>query len=475
MTPRTVDLRTVDLDDLVPWGRNPRKNEAAILPVATSIARFGIVAPIVVRHADRPPYQILAGHTRVAAIRALMARTPNEGGWDAVPFFRTSPPIPAHFVYLEEGEALAYALADNRLHEIATWDPEALAQVLADLEADGTDLDGLGWTYDDLEAIRARLDPEPEGSEAPGGDPDPEGDPYEAPDLAGPVESVSGTVYRLGPHILYCGDSLADDIPAILSDHGDGLGVEVVVTDPPYVIFGSSTGVSSDTADDEMVIPFFRSLWRRLAELLALEAHFWMFCDWRTYPTIHRAAKSVRECEIRNVAVWDKGSGVGSSLGNAHEFVIFGGRSVPASLAKAKDARAKRGYPAVRPAMTPNIFRVARTNHATREHNAAKPVPLLRRFVEVSTCKPGTPRDLTEGGRWVGAPEGWVLDLFGGSGSTLIAAAEEGRRAFLVEKEPRWVDVIRRRWTRWAIAHNVDPGEGALGPSGARTETEDEP
>lgn len=119
-----------DPASLVPWERNPRKNAAAVAAVAKSIARFGFGAPVLARLADRV---VIAGHTRQAA--AL-----NMG----------LPLIPVRFLDLDEAEAHALALADNRLGELSEWDPDVLVDVLREMSAEATQIDDLGWSAEEL-------------------------------------------------------------------------------------------------------------------------------------------------------------------------------------------------------------------------------------------------------------------------------------------------------------------------------------
>ena len=133
----------VDPSTLTPWNQNPRNNEAAIDEVAKSIQRFGFASPIVARTADG---RVIAGHTRLAAALRLGLED-----------------VPVRFLDIDEQLASALALADNKIGEIATWDDETLGQVLAGLEQDGMDLGGLGWDEDELDRIlEAANPPQPE-------------------------------------------------------------------------------------------------------------------------------------------------------------------------------------------------------------------------------------------------------------------------------------------------------------------------
>lgn len=173
MTRTTLDAAAATweaIDSLSPWAQNPRNNDDAVEQVAESIRRFGFASPIIARAADR---SVIAGHTRLKAAQQL--------GLDLVP---------VRFVDLDEDEARALALADNKLNEIATWDEAGLAEVMRELEQTGLDLAGLGWQSDELDALLSEIDPEPAAPE-----------PAELDD----ADSEPGAWYQLGPHRLYCG------------------------------------------------------------------------------------------------------------------------------------------------------------------------------------------------------------------------------------------------------------------------------
>ncbi len=126
------------IESLKPWAKNPRKNDGEPVDrVAKSIQRFGFSSPIVVRAQDR---RIIAGHTRWKAAKALGMTQ-----------------VPVRFLPLDEDQAAALALADNRLTEITPWDDEALADVMREIEAAGVDMDGLGWTSEELEALMGAI------------------------------------------------------------------------------------------------------------------------------------------------------------------------------------------------------------------------------------------------------------------------------------------------------------------------------
>lgn len=121
------------INDLTPWADNPRNNAAAIPEVAKSIKRFGFASPIIARPIDGAGFEIIAGHTRHQAALSL--------GLDRVP---------VRVMDLDPTDAKLLALADNKVGEIATWS-DGLGDILRELEADGIDLDGLGFGDDELQ------------------------------------------------------------------------------------------------------------------------------------------------------------------------------------------------------------------------------------------------------------------------------------------------------------------------------------
>lgn len=405
----------VDPATLRPWAGNPRNNEEAVDAVAASILRFGFAAPLVARRENR---ELIAGHTRLKAALKL--------GLDRVP---------VRFVDLGEAEAHALALADNRLGEIATWHDATLGEALRNLTAAEVDVGGLGWSDEALGSLTGQAAPAA-GPREPGADDDDQE--HEHPDA--PIESVLGELYELGPHRLICGDSTkAETFEQLLAEVGGT--VDLVFTDPPYAIYGSSSGLSSSITDDKIVRPFFLAVLERAQAVLPYFGAAYVCCDWRSWPSWWEQAKGLR-LEPKNLLIWDKnGSGLGSNWSNAHELI---GYFLKLPEQHTMQAKRKAG---IRPVLSPNVIRANRPSGDARQHNAAKPVDLIEHVI-------------TKTGDHVKT----VLDLFGGSGTTLIAAARIGRRAFVSEIEPRYCDIIRRRWTAYATAAGIAPGTGQLAP-----------
>lgn len=233
---------------------------------------------------------------------------------------------------------------------------------------------------------------------------------------------ADGDLWDLGGSRLLCADStLIDNVRRAIGD----LKPTCVITDPPYAIYGSSTGVASDIADDKMVRPFFEAVWRVTYEVLPKFGHAYMFCDWRSWAAIWEASKRAK-MSPKNMLVWDKGGGgLGSSYANTFELLAFFAKLPKQTTMK---GGAETGQRMVN---RPNILRFAKPSGAERLHNAAKPVELVQELIANST---------NEGD--------CVVDMFGGSGSTLIAATAMGRRCAMLENEPARCDTILARYER---------------------------
>ncbi|HZL99881.1 MAG TPA: DNA methyltransferase [Planctomycetota bacterium] len=378
--------------DLLPYARNSRTHTTEqINAIAASIREFGFTQPALVR--GNPP-TIGAGHARVLAAQKL--RMP------AVPCMRLDD--------LTDAQFRAYVIADNRLAELAGWDDQVLAVEFDELIATGFATELTGFSPGDLRDVRKRADKASTKNNNQG---------QTGEDEFGliPADAISrpGDVWYIGRHRLICGDSLERET---WKAHLEGAKVACIATDPPYAIYGSSTGMASDIADDKMVRPFFEAVLRFCRDVLPWFGHLYVFCDWRSYPTIAMSARGVETLELKNTLVWDKGgSGLGSNYANTHEFVAFFHKLPPQTAMGHRAA-------GVRPVHKPNILRFNRPSGDERKHNAAKPVALMREALENST----DPGDL-------------VLEPFCGSGSTMVAADQLGRICYACDLEPKWVDV----------------------------------
>lgn len=395
----------VPIERLKPWVKNPRKNDKAVRAVADSIARFGFANPILARREDG---RVIAGHTRLkAAILLGLAEAP------------------VRYLDLGEEEADALALADNRLGELAEWDDAALAEILQGL---GDRRKGLGWTEDDIAEILA-------GAALPD-----DGD--EAPPVPAEAVSVLGEVYELGPHRLTCGDSTD---PAVWARLLGGERIRMIWTDPPYgVAVNSGTPEQNAAAhrrtdgllvqNDDLTPEALRALLDAVfgAARAACDPGAAWYVAAPAGPLFAVFGAALGDI-WRHTLIWKKDVFAfgRSDYHYCHEPIFYGW--VDGGPHHFADDRTQH-----------TVMEFARPKKST-EHPTMKPIPLVRKCI-VNSSRPG----------WI------VGDPFGGSGTTLLAAACEGRIARLIELDPRYCDVIRRRWTKWARENNQEVGSGGL-------------
>lgn len=381
---RIVDRTEERPDQLVAnprnWRIHPHTQEEALVAV---LDRVGWVTDVI---ANRRTGYVVDGHLRVLAAMSRGEET-----------------VPVTWVDLDPGEEELILATFDPLTGLAVADQAQLDSLIGDLHMDIPDI---GDLLGSLNLIGPELAETQRGR-----DPIPD----EPPDK--PATEL-GDIWRLGDHVVVCGDSLKLDIRAVY-----GGPVDMVLTDPPYAIFGSSTGVASDVADDKMVRPFFAALARQLAHVLPYGGHAYVHCDWRSWAALWDGF-APGGMSVRNMLVWDKGGGQGANYVMAHELIAFA-HHLP------KTSNTFTGQTGVehRPVHRPNVIRLGRPRGDDRLHNAAKPVEMLEEFIEASSD-----------------PGGSVCDLFAGSGSTLIAAENMGRRCVAIEVDPGWCDVIVNRW-----------------------------
>jgi len=392
--------------DLTPWEDNPRINDGEpVDAVADSIRRFGFAAPIIARKEDG---MVIAGHTRLKAAHKLGIEK-----------------VPVRWMDLDPADARLLALADNKLGEKASWDDDILAEIIRSIDED--DLLLAGFDADDLVSL---LDDGPIGPE----DIEPEAPP-ENPD------SKRGEVYELGPHRLICGDSTDDETFAgLLGDEK----ADAVWTDPPYgvsLVGGSRADASRDgkTIDgDDLDADALEQMLRDVFK--AVIAHS------GTGSPVYVASPGGQICAafwsalgpgglglIRHELVWVKSSPVHNmnlDYPYAHEPILYGWT--------------KGAHRPLKGSGRSTVFHCDRPGR-NKDHPSMKPIKLVEEMLGRS-CGKG---DI-------------VLDPFGGSGSTLIAAARLGLGSRLIELDPGYCDVIRKRWTAWAEEAGQDPGPGAL-------------
>lgn len=364
------------------WRIHPKAQQDALAGV---LGEVGWVQSVIV---NRTTGNLVDGHLRVSL--ALREGTPT---------------IPVVYVELTpEEEDLVLATIDP-IAAMAATDTEKLQELMAEVSTSSPAVEDL------LRDLGKSATNEITGADD------------EIPETNNPnTITKDGDLWILGDHRLLCGDTFNDDARKKLV--GDSV-VAMIASDPPYAIFGSSTGVATDIADDKMVRPFFESLLRISTDAVAMFGHVYLFTDFRTYPAIWESSKRAG-LTLKNLLVWDKGNfGMGTNYGQCFELVVYFARQTKRT---GMMDSTKMGS---RPIMKSNILRFPRVVGEEREHNAAKPVALMAELIENSS-EPGE----------------IVADFFGGSGSTMMAAEKVGRRCFMMEMEPRFCDVIVNRWER---------------------------
>ena len=396
--------------DLRPYARNARTHSRKQLQqIAASITRFGFTNPVLVSDDG----QIIAGHGRVEAAKQL--------GWKTVPTLALS--------HLSEAERRAYVLADNKLALNAGWDKEILSielQGLVDLEFD-VELTGFSLAEIDL-VLDEASDASPDTPDAPED---------VVPAHSGPLVSRRGDLWVLGRHRLLCGDTRsAADLDLLM----DGATADLLFTDPPYnvAIDGNVCGLGTVKhrefafASGEMskgqFTEFLGSTLSTLSRVMREGAIAFVCMDWRHMGELLTAGESAFP-ELKNLIVWNKtNGGMGAFYRSKHELIFVFKHGTAAHTNSFGLGETGRYRTNVWDYAGISSMGVNRTDELAM-HPTVKPVALIVDAI----------RDCSRRGEI-------VLDGFGGSGSTLIAAEKTGRSARLLEYDPHYCDTIIRRW-----------------------------
>jgi DNA modification methylase len=415
-----VELRP--LDSITPYDKNPRRNDAAVDAVVRSLRDFGWRQPLVI---DKDGV-IIVGHTRWKAAKKMGLAQ-----------------VPVHVADLPPEEARAYRIADNATAAIATWDDDLLPAELRDLASLDIDIKALGFSAEELAQW---LPQEPAAGLT---------DPDAVPEPPAEATTRPGDLYMLGDHRLLCGDSAN---PAHVDALLDGVPVHLFNADPPYNVkveprsnnaiaaglssFGTTHHQSLDLArhpekgkatharlrakdrplqndfvSDEAFKAMLAAWFGNAARVLVPGRAFYV---WGGYSNIGAFPGALAAAGLYHsqCIIWDKQWPVltRKDFMGAHEWCFYGW----------KEGAAHQFFG---PANVPDLWSVKKVTPAGMIHLTEKPVELAARAMQYSS-KDGEN----------------VLDLFGGSGSTLIAAEQLGRRAYLMEIDPLYADVIVQRW-----------------------------
>lgn len=411
MPPETIEQ--ISPDRLRPWASNARTHSKKQLQqIVDSIRTFGFTNPVLIDEDGT----ILAGHGRVAAARLM--------GMKAVPCRRIGE--------MTAEQKRAYVIADNKLALNAGWDEEILTIELQGLlETDiEFDIDVTGFSIPEIDALIAGLSPEDDG------DPADEILPEDGP----PVSRI-GDLWELGPHRVICGTALeSETFDRLLGDER----ARMVFTDPPYnVPIDGHVGGSGATKHREFVMAsgemtpeafaaFLKTAFGNLAAYSVDGSIHYICMDWRHLEEMMAAGRTAYS-ELKNLIVWAKDNGgMGTFYRSRHELIFAFKHGTAPHINNFELGQHGRYRTNVWQYSGMNTLRAGRMEELSL-HPTVKPVAMIAEAI----------RDVSE-------RNGIVLDAFGGSGSTLIAAHKTGRRARVVELDPVYVDRIVRRWQDYA-------------------------
>lgn len=386
---QNIEVIYKDINEIKPYDKNPRKNDKAVDKVALSIQEYGFKNPIIV---DKDMV-IIAGHTRYKAAKKL--------GLNEVPIIVAGD--------LDENQVKALRIADNKTGEYADWDFILLAEELGILKENDFNLEFTGFEIADIEKLLNQ------NKEIVEDDFDVDANIPEVP------ISKRGDVWLLGRHRLVCGDStMIDDVEKLM----DGQKANLVVTDPPYnVDYEGGTKdklkIQNDNMDNDSFYQFLLDMYKNLYLACDDGAGIYVFhAD--TEGINFRKAMIDAGWKLAQCCIWVKQSLV---LGRQdyhwqHEPILYGW----------KPTGSHKWY-ADRKQST--VWRFDRPSK-NEMHPTMKPVELVAYPIQNTSLSNSI-----------------VLDLFGGSGSTLIACEQTNRICYTMEIDEKYVDVIIKRYIQF--------------------------
>lgn len=418
MAKTTTNLATqiefIALSDLTLYEGNARKHsKKQVQRLADSIRTFGFNAPVLINSFN----VVLAGHARIGAAKLL--------GLAAIPCLRLD--------HMSEVQQRAYILADNRIAEDATWDEVALAQELDELlqlpELD-FDIGVIGFSVAEVDDLIEGHSPQEPNDPA-----------DDLPPATVRPRVQPGDLWQLGTHLLICGD--ARD-PVVLERLMAGDKARMVFTDPPYNVridghvgnsgciqhpeFAMASGEMTSEAFTDFLVQSFQNMAAH-----SLDGAIHLICmDWRHQAEILRAGGSVYS-ELKNLIVWVKDNGgMGTFYRSRHELIFAFKVGTAAHLNTFELGQHGRYRTNVWEYRGVNTLKAGRMEELAL-HPTVKPVQMIADAI----------KDLSGRGEI-------VLDVFAGSGSTVIAAEKTGRVARLCEIDPVYCDRILARWEAYA-------------------------
>lgn len=404
-----MTIEEMDIELIIPYENNPRNNKSAIPVVKKSIQEFGFKVPIIIDNNN----VIVCGHTRYMAAQEL--------GMETIPCVRADDLTPE--------QIKAFRIADNKAAEESTWDMEKLLQELEGIQE--LDMSMFGFddsSIDDVQVVE---------------------DDFSEEELPEEPKSKRGELYQLGNHRLLCGDSTSEsDVDRLMN----GCIADLVVTDPPYnVNVSNSKGmkIENDNMEREQFKEFLRKAFFNLEKNLKVGGCFYVWLAAKEWIAFEEALNT-NGLQVRQELIWNKNAFTlgrqdyqwkhepcmyGWKDGAAHYFIDDRSQSTIFEDEKAMDFKTMK-----KPELVELLEKVYSDKISTTIinenkpaindiHPTMKPLKLISRLVKNSS-KPGEN----------------VLDLFGGSGSTIMTCEQLGRNCFTMEYDPRYVDAIIGRW-----------------------------
>jgi DNA modification methylase len=386
------NIEMIGIEKLIPYAKNSRTHsEEQVAQLAGSIKEFGFNNPVLIGQDD----VIIAGHGRVMAARKV--------GLMEVPCIRLK--------HLTETQRKAYIIADNRLALNAGWDNELLTIELNDLLEDNFALDILGFDTDELKNLLDPVKPT-EGLT----------DEDAVPEAPEEPKTKLGDIYQLGRHRLMCGDSTSIDAVEKLMD---GQKADMVFTDPPYNIASENEGIASSVSkahknlmNSEWDKGFnFADVQNCIFASISQDATVYVCTSHHLAPSIWQWMKDW--AKYYGWCSWSKPNPM-PSLMKRHwtwnaELICYA-------------TRGKHTFNFPKDGHALSTWTIQKKN-GNSGHPTEKPTEVPSHAIKHSS----NPNDL-------------ILDLFGGSGSTMIACEKLGRTNFTMELDPKYCDVIVKRW-----------------------------
>ena len=404
-----MQIQNIPTENLVEYARNPRKNDAVVDKMVSCIKEFGFRIPIVAKSDGT----VVDGHLRLKAARKL--------GLKEVPVVNADD--------LTEAQIKAFRLVANQSANWAEWDEELLKLEFKDLEDLNYDLELTGF---DLEDIQRQLD-ELEGKTV-------EEDDFDESEIGqkeSPVITKPGDLWILGNHRLLCGDSTKiEDVESLMN----GEKADMVFTDPPYNVKVSDISGLGKTKHEEFVmasgemseeefIQFLTDVFTNLATVSKDGSIHYVCMDWKHIYEILSAGRKVYT-EFKQLCVWNKGTGgMGAFYRSQHELIFVfkhGSKAHTNNFGLGENGRYRTNvwdYAGM------NSFASKDRGKLHKLHPTVKPLELVADAV----------LDCSSRGEL-------ILDLFGGSGTTLMAAEKISRKCCMMEMSPKYCDTIIRRW-----------------------------